>query len=107
MTLFGWGENKEETLGCWKKWVGKIVEKERESEAVAKEGGTVESAEGTMESGFWSSEDLDSGFSLVFLGLGSIVEDEVEDKPFLLFLPLLCSFFVFLKHQMLRSVSQF
>lgn len=91
--MFGWGENKEETLGCWKKWVGKIVEKERESEAVAK-GGVVDSVEGTMASGFWSSEDLDSGFSL-FLGLGSIWKMRFEDKPFLLFLPLLCSSFVF------------
>lgn len=69
LTWFAWGENKAETLGCWKKWVGRIVEKEREIEAVAK-GGMVESEEGTMASVFWSSEELDSGLSL--LGLGSI-----------------------------------
>lgn len=68
LTLLGWGENKVETLGCLKKWVGRIV-KEREIEAVAK-GGMVESEKGTMASGFWSSEELESGLSL--LGLESI-----------------------------------
>lgn len=68
LTLFGWEENKVETLGCWKKWVGRIVEREREREAVAK-GGSDE--EGTMASEFGSSDDLDSGFSDTWR-LGSI-----------------------------------
>ncbi|KAM1756030.1 hypothetical protein ACFX12_008287 [Malus domestica] len=61
LTLVGWEENKVETLGCWKKWVGRIVERESEREAVAK--GESPAAEGTMASGFCSSGDLDSGFS--------------------------------------------
>lgn len=67
LTLFGAVENKLETLGFGKKWVGRIVDIEREKEAIAK-GGTVVSLEGTMDSEFCSSVDLVSGFSLWRLG---------------------------------------
>lgn len=57
LALVGGEEKRVEILGCVKKWVGKIVGREREREAVAN------GDEETMAScccWFWSSE-VDSG----------------------------------------------
>lgn len=88
-TLLGCGEKREATLGCWKKWVGRIEARESDSEAVAN-GSVVE--QGTTAS--CSSDDLDSGFSVIWV-LGSIFASEkrVEDKligVFYLWFGLLC-----------------
>lgn len=45
LTLFGWEEKREEILVGRTKWVGRIVERESEIEAV-----------GAMASWFWSSD---------------------------------------------------
>lgn len=71
LTLLGRWANKDWILGWSVNGVGRIEERERESEAVANGGAVVWSLVGTMASGFCSSEDLVSGFSRVWV-LGSI-----------------------------------
>lgn len=61
-----------ESLEFWKKWVGRIVERESEREAM----GTREREELLL---FWSSEDWVSGFFSIF-GLGLESESIFGEK---------------------------